>query len=457
MVSGAAGSYIVTLTEDAGINTDLMIQPGQDVRISGDPGLADAPSWGSGGFTVGASGSLSLSRIVVEGNLDMDVGATISNTMVLYTVFQHASGECIPYITEAGSLSHGCNSPIPMPVVSGLLPGTLTAMLSQESVGDLTRSRDGAMTSTGLGALPWSLEWNSGLNVPDTAGRPFKLFLLPAQRPGFFSYDARGTQRYSDLCASVGLRTVTSGHPSYYPASTACLQTSPAFQVACAQVPVPYGGEGLCNTLNCLPLASSTNYDVAVWVHEQTGWDNVVTHEIGVSPSLIANYHAGSLTTGDWAVPLRPVCGLEQQMPPPGAFEVISGPCTVSREGRCVGRPNGYDQNEACSIVVRNGGVLGPCPTFQTITQDADAGCGGGAFLERDDAITIASSGVGYSGGEFYAGKGSVHNGHADGCPASTLLMPGETLTWTSGPTDAGAIACGMPAATDLAGWELCF
>ena len=39
VVSGAAGSYIVTLTEDAGISTDLTIEPGQDVRISGDPAL----------------------------------------------------------------------------------------------------------------------------------------------------------------------------------------------------------------------------------------------------------------------------------------------------------------------------------------------------------------------------------------------------------------------------------
>jgi hypothetical protein len=46
VVSGAAGSYIVTLAGDAGIGTDLVIQPGQDVRISGDPSLAVPPSWG---------------------------------------------------------------------------------------------------------------------------------------------------------------------------------------------------------------------------------------------------------------------------------------------------------------------------------------------------------------------------------------------------------------------------
>ena len=63
VVSGAAGIYIVTLTEDAGISTDLVIQPGQDVHISGDPGLVDPPSWGSGGFTVGERASLTLTHV----------------------------------------------------------------------------------------------------------------------------------------------------------------------------------------------------------------------------------------------------------------------------------------------------------------------------------------------------------------------------------------------------------
>jgi hypothetical protein len=39
VVSGVVGSYIVTLTGDAGIGMDLTIEPGQDVHISGDSGL----------------------------------------------------------------------------------------------------------------------------------------------------------------------------------------------------------------------------------------------------------------------------------------------------------------------------------------------------------------------------------------------------------------------------------
>jgi len=49
VVAGVAGSYIVTLTADAGISTDIMIEPEQVVRISGDPGLAVPPSWAAAG------------------------------------------------------------------------------------------------------------------------------------------------------------------------------------------------------------------------------------------------------------------------------------------------------------------------------------------------------------------------------------------------------------------------
>lgn len=51
------------LLEDAGITTDLTITPGQSVSVSGDRSLAQAPLWGSGGFTVQERGSLSLTYV----------------------------------------------------------------------------------------------------------------------------------------------------------------------------------------------------------------------------------------------------------------------------------------------------------------------------------------------------------------------------------------------------------
>ena len=45
VVSGAAGFYIVTLLEDAGIGTDLVVRPGQAVVMSGDSALMEPPAW----------------------------------------------------------------------------------------------------------------------------------------------------------------------------------------------------------------------------------------------------------------------------------------------------------------------------------------------------------------------------------------------------------------------------
>jgi hypothetical protein len=66
IISGAARTYVLTMMEDANIGTDLTVQPGQNVIIAGDPGLSEAPNWGSGGFAVKQSGSLSLASVEVQ-------------------------------------------------------------------------------------------------------------------------------------------------------------------------------------------------------------------------------------------------------------------------------------------------------------------------------------------------------------------------------------------------------
>ena len=63
----------MALTVDAGISTNLAIEPGQDVRVSGDPGLSESPRWGSGGFAVRQFGSLSLSYVTLTGLLSVVV------------------------------------------------------------------------------------------------------------------------------------------------------------------------------------------------------------------------------------------------------------------------------------------------------------------------------------------------------------------------------------------------
>ena len=97
VVSGAAGTYLVTLSEDADISTDLTIQPGQSVAVHGDRALPAPPgdrttaaifnsclslcvfnslsvsnrpfstAWGSGGFLIRDGGSVSLSYLELSG------------------------------------------------------------------------------------------------------------------------------------------------------------------------------------------------------------------------------------------------------------------------------------------------------------------------------------------------------------------------------------------------------
>jgi hypothetical protein len=45
VISGAAGTYMATLTENRDVHTHLTCQPGQVVVVSGDEGLVVAPAW----------------------------------------------------------------------------------------------------------------------------------------------------------------------------------------------------------------------------------------------------------------------------------------------------------------------------------------------------------------------------------------------------------------------------
>ena len=58
VVTGAPGVFVGTLSTDAGIIADLVVEPGQDVTVAGDEALAEAPLWGSGSLTVQQRGQL---------------------------------------------------------------------------------------------------------------------------------------------------------------------------------------------------------------------------------------------------------------------------------------------------------------------------------------------------------------------------------------------------------------
>ena len=126
----------------------------------------------------------------------------------------------------------------------------------------------------------------------------------------------------------------------------------------------------------------------------------------------------------------------------PGFFAVSSGPCTVSDGGRCVGRPGGYEINEACAITVGGGGgTLEPCSVF-----DMDG--------TSEDYLALPD--------------GSTPNGSE--CPTGTALAPGDSVGWTSGHDRQGSSGwhdngCTTKGTCGLlyseyglgGGWQICF
>eukprot|EP01043_Picozoa_sp_COSAG02_P057198 COSAG02_NODE_6903_length_3297_cov_18.176986_2_plen_719_part_00 len=79
VISGASGTYMVKITKSESVHTDLTIEPGQLVVINGDRALLQPPTWGSGGFTVGESASLSLSYMQIDGAIRSNEGASQLN------------------------------------------------------------------------------------------------------------------------------------------------------------------------------------------------------------------------------------------------------------------------------------------------------------------------------------------------------------------------------------------
>eukprot|EP01047_Picozoa_sp_COSAG01_P054903 COSAG01_NODE_6052_length_3878_cov_97.784334_3_plen_643_part_00 len=75
VLSGAAGYYALALSQDASIAVDLVILPGQDVRINGG---GSASAWGVGSFTVQQGGSLSLVAVVLPGGVTVQEGGSVS-------------------------------------------------------------------------------------------------------------------------------------------------------------------------------------------------------------------------------------------------------------------------------------------------------------------------------------------------------------------------------------------
>ena len=89
----------------------------------------------------------------------------------------------------------------------------------------------------------------------------------------------------------------------------------------------------------------------------------------------------------------------------PGGFAVDSDPCEVLFGGRCVGRPDGSGNDEACRIRVPSGALLGACPTW-----------GDTSDVVFPAEATLDGSSYQYDGG----------------CPNGATIPEGGTITWQS-------------------------
>jgi hypothetical protein len=116
VLSGAAGYYALTLGADAGVAVDVVIHPGQDVRISGG---ASASSWGLGSFTVQQGGSLLVAGVALAGTrtrwgwsgeaITVQGGgtATVSGASLIGLIAVLSGGD----VTISGGVIKGVNVP----------------------------------------------------------------------------------------------------------------------------------------------------------------------------------------------------------------------------------------------------------------------------------------------------------------------------------------------------------
>eukprot|EP01047_Picozoa_sp_COSAG01_P027328 COSAG01_NODE_1800_length_9205_cov_18.778058_8_plen_612_part_00 len=171
VLSGAAGYYALALTGDAGVATDLIIRPGQDVRITG--GGASAPTWGSGSFTVQQGGSLEIVGVTLAGSMTVKPHAT------LYLSGARFVGNAYDFVVETGAVYTRIGGTDPLDAQCSR-PYT-TVRDSWRSIREIPGQHSDCSSGTGVGggALV-SLRWRGWRRAG--AGRPGLYALWHARR-----------------------------------------------------------------------------------------------------------------------------------------------------------------------------------------------------------------------------------------------------------------------------------
>ena len=213
MTSGAAGVYVGTLLEDAGISTDLTITPGQTVSVSGDPSLPQAPSWGGGGFTVQERGSLALAGVALAGAVSVLAGGdlTLQSSTVLSGSLSVSGGTAsLSGCTLEDSVSLTTFTDSSLSLASMAVPAAVLAAAQAQLSGAGSTLRLAAVT------VPESPDWGA-LTGTMTVGADGSRATDP---PGFGATGGIFTVSSGPCAVSEGGRCV--GRPGGYLPSEVC-------------------------------------------------------------------------------------------------------------------------------------------------------------------------------------------------------------------------------------------
>jgi hypothetical protein len=135
-----------------------------------------------------------------------------------------------------------------------------------------------------------------------------------------------------------------------------------------------------------------------------------------------------------------------------------SSGCTVSDDGKCVGRREGYLPNEECHITIGGGGgMLAGCDVFDLGNEDV---------IEFPSLNTKMSSNP-----NNLQPLERVDRFRQSNCPVGVALAPGDEIFWSSDRADQGAAIdhydnhctekslCGLPWSDPGlgGGWQICF
>jgi hypothetical protein len=421
VISGAAGAYAVTLTEDADIVTDLTIQPGQNVIISGDVGFVEAAtlSWGTSTFTIGELASLSLTHLSLGNSINVLDGGHLS---------------IISCIGTTGTMITVTYSTL---VVFGTL--SVTSLRVQDSFID-------------------SSTW-AAIDFSDT----HTLQLFNAGNVSLYG------KNFGKTCQSATYNfintTVTIADSTF--ADQISLSTRGALSLI--SMPLP---NYIVTQLMRQPVSARNRIRFSdVWWTEFPN-AGAITGVLTASVTEMAR----PLDIGRNPVPWIFPAGRHWVQTPPnflpqGPFTVLSGPCSISSDGRCVGRPDGYRSSESCEISAGAGGPL-TCPLFDTEQGGGSNSAYGNDYVTLDawgpPSTVAASLDGGHHSRWFNPDRPCSQTGCLDvlstsGCPEGVLLAPGATVGWTSSYAGQGGGHGGLPATSNGndddvgGGWLICF